>query len=44
MNRKNTVRLTESELKRVITKSVKNILKEGGTSLADYDRYRSMHK
>lgn len=28
MNRKNTIRLTESELKRVITESVKNILKE----------------
>lgn len=30
MNRKNTVRLTESELKNIITESVKNILKEGG--------------
>lgn len=29
MNRKNTIRLTESELKKVITESVKNILKEG---------------
>ena len=28
MNRKNTIRLTESELKKVITESVKNILKE----------------
>ena len=28
MNRKNTIRLTESELKRVITESVRNILKE----------------
>ena len=28
MNRKNTIRLTESELKRIITESVKNILKE----------------
>ena len=28
MNRKKTIRLTESELKRVITESVKNILKE----------------
>lgn len=29
MNRKNTIRLTESELKNIITESVKNILKEG---------------
>ena len=29
MNRKNTIRLTESELKRIITESVNNILKEG---------------
>lgn len=29
MNRKNTIRLTESELKKVITESVKSILKEG---------------
>lgn len=28
MNRKNTIRLTESELKNIITESVKNILKE----------------
>ena len=28
MNRKNTIRLTESELKKVITESVKNILNE----------------
>ena len=36
MNRKRTVKLTESELKRVITESVKNILKEGyGTSPRD---------
>ena len=28
MNKKNTIRLTESELKKVITESVKNILKE----------------
>ena len=29
MNRKNTIRLTESELKNIITESVENILKEG---------------
>lgn len=29
MNKKNTIRLTESELKRIITESVKNVLKEG---------------
>lgn len=29
MNRKNTIRLTESELKNIIAESVKNILKEG---------------
>ena len=29
MAKKNTIRLTESELKNIITKSVKNILKEG---------------
>ena len=28
MNKKNIIRLTESELKRIITESVKNILKE----------------
>ena len=32
MNRKNTIRLTESELKKVITESVKNILKEATVS------------
>jgi hypothetical protein len=32
MSKKNTIRLTESELKRVISKSVKNILKEGFNS------------
>lgn len=31
MNRKNTIRLTESELKKVITESVKKILKENGS-------------
>jgi hypothetical protein len=31
MNRKNTIRLTESELKRVITESVKKVLREGST-------------
>ena len=29
MNRKNTIRLTESELKRIITESVKRVLREG---------------
>ena len=29
MTKKNTIRLTESELKNIITESVKNILKEG---------------
>lgn len=29
MNKKNTIRLTESELKRIISESVKNVLKEG---------------
>ena len=32
MNRKNTIRLTESELKKVITESVKKILKENNES------------
>ena len=35
MNRKNTIRLTESELKKVITESVKNILSEA----ADFSTY-----
>ena len=35
MNRKNTIRLTESELKRIISESVKNILSEA----ADFSTY-----
>jgi hypothetical protein len=30
MNKKNTIRLTESDLKRVISESVKRVLKEEG--------------
>ena len=37
MDRKNTIRLTESELKRVITESVKNILKEYDENYMDPD-------
>lgn len=37
MNRKNTIRLTESELKRVITESVKSILKEYDDNYVDAD-------
>ena len=39
MNRKNTIRLTESELKRVITESVKNIISE-----LDWKTYANAHK
>lgn len=36
-NKKNTIRLTESELKRVITESVKNVLKEYDDNYVDAD-------
>ena len=39
-NRKNTIRLTESDLKRVISESVKKVLKETKVSLDDYDNPR----
>lgn len=38
MNKKNTIRLTESELKKVITESVKNIMSEG--DLLDFYKYK----
>ena len=38
MNKKNTIRLTESELKKVITESVKNIMTEGG--ILDHYKYK----
>ena len=39
MNKKNTIRLTESELKKVITESVKRILKENNYTLSGEEKY-----
>lgn len=42
MNRKNTIRLTESELKKVITESVKNVLRESRDDKFYYDLEEEM--
>lgn len=39
MNKKNTIRLTESELKKIITESVKIILKEDNYTLSGVEKY-----
>ena len=46
MDRKNTIRLTESELKRVITESVKKVLKENTERVinVEYDKNTSFSK
>lgn len=38
-NRKNTIRLTESELKKVISESVKKVLKENNYNLSGEEKY-----
>ena len=39
MNRKNTIRLTESELKKVITESVKKVLQEGHPRIEELNQF-----
>ena len=41
MNKKNTIRLTESDLKRVISESVKRVLKEEYTTDSNIDDFKS---
>lgn len=41
MNKKNTIRLTESDLKRVISESVKKVLKEEYTTDSNIDDFKS---